>query len=84
MEHTKIALFEGRKIRRTWNDKEEKWYFSVTDVVGILSESIDPRNYWKVLKNRLKNEGSEVVTKCNQLKMQAAGRITGLFNPERQ
>lgn len=68
----KIAIFEGRKIRRRWDGKEEKWYFSVVDVVAVLSQSSDPRNYWKVLKNRLKQEGSEVVTKCNQLKMQAA------------
>jgi len=68
---TKIALFEGKEIRRYWDDKQEKWYFSVVDVVGVLSESTDPRNYWKVLKSRLKDEGSEVVTKCNQLKMRA-------------
>ncbi len=67
-----LAIFEGKQIRRHWDDKSEKWYFSVVDVVGALSESIDPRNYWKVLKNRLKDENSEVVTKCNQLKMQAA------------
>jgi len=69
---TKIAIFKGRKIRRHWDEKEEKWYFSVVDIVAVLSGSVDPRNYWKVLKNRLKKEGSEVVTKCNQLKMQAS------------
>ena len=68
----KIAVFEGKKIRRVWDDEKELWYFSVVDVVGALSASGDPRNYWKVLKNRLKHEGSEVVTKCNQLKMQAS------------
>ncbi len=67
-----IAVFEEHPVRRIWNEKEEKWYFSVVDVIGILSKSIDPRNYWKVLKSRLKNEGSEVVTRCNQLKMRAA------------
>jgi hypothetical protein len=67
-----MAIFEGQKIRRIWDDKEEKWYFSIVDVVGILSQSVNPQNYWKVLKNRLKKEGSEVVTKCNQLKMQAS------------
>jgi DNA-damage-inducible protein D len=67
-----MAIFEGQKIRRIWDEKEEKWYFSIVDVVGILSQSIDPQNYWKVFKNRLKKEGSEVVTKCNQLKMQAS------------
>ena len=67
----KVAIFEDKKIRRAWDDKKELWYFSVVDVVGALGASEDPRNYWKVLKNRLKQEGSEVVTKCNQLKMQA-------------
>ncbi len=64
-----LAIFEGTQIRRHWDDQSEKWYFSVVDVVGVLSGSVDPRNYWKVLKNRLNAEGSEVVTKCNQLKM---------------
>lgn len=68
----KIAIFGEKKIRRVWDDKEEKWYFSVVDVVGALAKSEDPRNYWKVLKNRLKAEGSELVTKCNQLKMIAS------------
>ena len=63
-----VAIFEGNQIRRHWDDEKELWYFSVVDVVGVLSASGDPRNYWKVLKNRLKQEGSEVVTKCNQLK----------------
>lgn len=67
-----IINFEDAPIRRVWDEKEEKWYFSVVDVVGILSESADPRNYWKVLKSRLNKEGSEVVTKCNQLKMRAS------------
>ena len=69
-----VALFEGKRIRRHWDEEKELWHFSVVDVVGVLSGSIDPRNYWKVLKSRLKQEGSEVVTKCNQLKMQAADR----------
>ncbi len=68
----KIAIFEGKQIRRLWDENQEKWYFSVVDVVGVLSNSTNPRNYWKVLKSRLKDEGSEVVTKCNQLKMQAS------------
>ena len=67
-----ISIFKGRRIRRHWSEREEKWYFSVIDVIAVLSDSVDPRNYWKVLKNRLKTEGSEVVTKCNQLKMQAS------------
>lgn len=67
-----IILFNQQKIRRYWDDKKELWYFSVVDVIRVLSQSINPRNYWKVLKNRLNKEGSEVVTKCNQLKMQAS------------
>ncbi|MBI2411180.1 MAG: Bro-N domain-containing protein [Candidatus Kerfeldbacteria bacterium] len=66
-----IVLFEHVPVRRVWVEKEEKWYFSVVDVIRVLTESADARNYWKVLKNRLKEEGSEVVTKCNQLKMHA-------------
>jgi hypothetical protein len=67
-EEKHLAIFEGKRIRRHWDNAAEKWLFSVVDIVGVLSGSIDPRTYWKVLKNRLKNEGSEVVTKCNQLK----------------
>ncbi len=67
-----ITIFEKHPVRRRWDDKQEKWYFSVVDIIAILTESADPRNYWKVLKNRLRREESEVVTKCNQLKMQAA------------
>ena len=69
---TKIVKFEGKRIRRHWDEKQEKWYFSVVDVVDSLTGSPNPRSYWKVLKHRLNKEGSEVVTKCNQLKMQAA------------
>ncbi|MBI5358643.1 Bro-N domain-containing protein [Candidatus Amesbacteria bacterium] len=72
MKKNKLAVFEDKKIRRIWVEEEEKWYFSVIDVIAVLSESIDPRNYWKVLKNRLKDEGSQSVTKCNQLKLEAA------------
>ncbi|MBI2656483.1 Bro-N domain-containing protein [Candidatus Woesearchaeota archaeon] len=67
-EHEKaLVVFQGKQIRRTWDNNE--WWFSVVDIVGVLSESQDARNYWKVLKHRLKEEGSEVVTKCNQLKL---------------
>lgn len=69
---TAIKLFEQKQIRSTWNVEDEKWYFSIVDVVGVLSESENPNNYWKVLKNRLKKEGSELVTNCNQLKMQSS------------
>ena len=68
-------LFEDRKIRTVWDDKEEKWYFSIVDVVGVLTDQPDvehARNYWKVLKHRLKKEGNESVTNCNQLKLRAS------------
>jgi len=68
---TAIKLFNEKKIRTHWDNEQEKWYFSVVDVVGVLTESENPNNYWKVLKNRLKKEGSELVTNCNQLKMQS-------------
>jgi len=64
-----IKLFEEKKVRTIWDDMQEKWYFSVVDVVAILTDSATPRNYWKVLKNRLKKEGNESVTNCNQLKL---------------
>ena len=66
-----IKLFEEKKVRAVYDDAEEKWYFSVIDVVAVLTNSPNPRNYWKVLKHRLKNEGNETVTNCNQLKLQA-------------
>ena len=68
---SKIAIFKGKEIRRVWDEKKEKWYFSVVDIIAVLTGSLTPRNYWKVLKNRLKNEGSQVVTNCNQLKLLA-------------
>ncbi|OHB19656.1 MAG: antirepressor [Parcubacteria group bacterium RIFCSPHIGHO2_01_FULL_47_10b] len=71
----RIAIFEGKQIRRHWDEDAEKWYFSVVDVVMVLANQPNyqlARNYWKVLKNRLNKEGSEVVTKCNQLKLIAA------------
>lgn len=67
-----LALFQEKEIRRHWDAKQEKRYFSVVDIVGVLSESKDPRNYWKVLKNRLTKEWSELVTNCNQLKLVAS------------
>jgi hypothetical protein len=66
---TAVKLFEQKQVRSVWNEEDEKWYFSIVDVVGILSDSLNPNNYWKVLKNRLKKEGSQLVTDCNQLKM---------------
>ena len=67
-----IQLFEDRKVRVVWDDNEEKWYFSIVDVCGVLTDQEDydkAKNYWKVLKFRLKEEGNESVTNCNQLKM---------------
>lgn len=68
----KLQFFEGREIRSVWVEDEEEWHFSIVDVVAVLTESADARNYWKVLKHRLKEEGSQLVTECNQLKMQSA------------
>jgi hypothetical protein len=71
----RIAIFEDKKIRRIWDEHRERWYFSVVDIVAILTDQLDHRkaqSYWTTLKNRLKEEGSEVVTKCDQLRMQAS------------
>ena len=68
-ENTQIKIFEEKKVRTIWDAENEEWYFSVVDVVAVLTESENPNNYWKVLKNRLKKEGSQLVTNCNQLKM---------------
>lgn len=68
---TAIKLFEQKQVRSVWDDEKEKWYFSIVDVVGCLTDSPNPNNYWKVLKHRLLNEGSQLVTNCNQLKMQS-------------
>ena len=67
-----IRLFEERKVRAIWDDEQEEWYFSIVDVISILTDSPNPRKYWSVLKTRLKREGSELPTNCSQLKMQAA------------
>ena len=67
-----IRLFEERKVRAIWDDEQEEWYFSIVDVISILTDSPNPRKYWSVLKTRLKREGSELTTNCSQLKMQAA------------
>ena len=80
-----IQLFDDRKVRTVWDSETEEWYFSVVDVVGVLTDSTDPRTYWKVLKNRLKKEGNETVTNCNRLKMQAADgklRLTDVATAE--
>jgi BRO family, N-terminal domain len=67
-----IKLFESKQIRSVWNDEEEKWYFSIVDVVEALTGSPNPRKYWSVLKTRLKAEGSQLATNCSQLKLQSA------------
>jgi len=68
---SKIAIFEGKRIRRHWDSEKELWYFSVVDVIAILTDSKNSRKYWNKLAERLRKEGSESVTKCHQLKMQA-------------
>ena len=67
----KIQLFEERKVRSVWDDKQEKWYFSVVDVVAVLTDSVSPQAYWRKLKQRLIEEGNETVTNCHALKMRA-------------
>ena len=64
-----IKIFEEKKVRTVWDDETEEWFFSVVDVVAILTDSPNPNNYWKVLKHRLRKEGNESVTNCNQLKL---------------
>ncbi len=64
-----IKIFEEKKVRTVWDDETEEWFFSVVDVVAILTDSPNPSNYWKVLKHRLRKEGNELVTNCNQLKL---------------
>ena len=73
MLENKIKVFESRQIRTHWNAEEEEWYFSVVDIVAVLTDSNyqNASDYWKVLKNRLSKEGSELVTNCNRLKMRA-------------
>ena len=68
----KIKIFESKQVRALWNAEEEEWYFSVVDIVAILTDSKDPNAYWRKLKQRLKDEGNETVTNCHALKMQAA------------
>ena len=85
MGNDNIQLFEDRPIRTAWVEDEEEWYFSIVDVVGILTESKDPTSYWRKLKQRLKGEGNETVTNCHGLKMMAADgkrRMTDVANTE--
>ena len=68
---TAIRLFQDQRVRVHWDGDQEKWYFSIVDVVGVLSESINRQAYWRKLKERLKKEGNESVTNCHGLKMKA-------------
>ncbi|MFI3255638.1 Bro-N domain-containing protein [Chakrabartyella piscis] len=80
-----LELFEDKKIRTAWDAEQEKWYFSIVDVVGVLSDSVDPTAYWRKLKQRLKAEGNESVTNCHGLKMTAADgkkRLTDVADTE--
>jgi hypothetical protein len=71
-EQNGIQLFDGKQVRYVWDEEQEKYFFSVVDVIRVLTASENPRNYWKVLKNRLRKEGNESVTNCNQLKLPAS------------
>ena len=80
-----LKLFEERGVRTVWDDEQEKWYFSIVDVVAVLTDSSNPQTYWRVLKKRLLSEGNETVTNCNGLKMQAADgkmRLTDVADTE--
>src|ERR1022692_1629476 len=82
---TAIRLFEEHQVRSLWNDEEEKWYFSIVDIISVLTGSKDPFAYWRKLKERLKKEGNETVTNCHGLKMQAADgkmRMTDVADTE--
>lgn len=83
--HNQIQIFNDRKVRTIWDSDKEEWYFSVVDVVSVLTDSKDPSVYWRVLKTRLKKEGNETVTNCNKLKLPAADgkmRITDVATTE--
>ena len=80
-----LKLFEDKKVRTVWDDEQEKWYFAVVDVIAILTESLDPKAYWRKLKQRLKEEGNESVTNCHALKLRAADgkmRLTDVADTE--
>lgn len=82
---TAIKLFEQKQIRSSWNDEEEKWFFSIVDFMAVLTDSQNPQVYWRVLKKRLLLEGNQTVTNCNGLKMQAADgkmRLTDVADTE--
>ena len=83
--HEISKLFEDKKIRTVWDDEQEKWYFSIVDVVAVLTDSVDATAYWRKLKQRLKQEGNETVTNCHALKLRAADgkmRLTDVADTE--
>lgn len=85
LQQNKIQLFEQKQVRTVWDESQEEWYFSIVDVVSILTDSVDGRKYWNKLKQRLKEEGNETVTNCHQLKMPAADgkmRMTDVADTE--
>lgn len=85
MDNDKIQLFEDKRIRTAWDEETQEWYFSIVDVVGVLSNSVDPAAYWRKMKERLKKEGNETVTNCHGLKMTASDgkmRLTDVANTE--
>lgn len=85
MDNDKLQLFENKAIRTAWDEEKEEWYFSVVDVVAVLTDSPNPQTYWRVMKKRLKDEGNETVTNCNALKMTAADgkkRLTDVATTE--
>ena len=67
-----IKIFEEKKVRTVWDDEQEKWYFSIIDVVAVLTDSVNPQAYWRKLKQRLIEEGNQTVTNCHAFKMKAA------------
>lgn len=80
-----IKVFEEKKVRTVWDSDQEEWYFSIVDVIAVLTDSPNPRKYWSVLKTRLKKEGSETATNCSQLKLPAEDgkmRLTDVANTE--
>ena len=84
-QNDKIQLFEDKRIRTAWDEEKEEWFFSIVDVIAVLTDSKDPAAYWRKLKQRMREEGSETVTNCHGLKMTAADgkkRLTDVADTE--
>ena len=82
----KIKLFEEKQVRAVWDEEAERWWFSIVDVIAVLTDSPNPQTYWRLMKKRLSDEGNETVTNCNALKMKAADgkmRLTDVADTER-